>query len=198
MSRLVTNIFFISLVGIFSILIFVQTNSNSNSNESFGQVTSPANSNNSFYSAKDLFVASKPQGYGIYDERNSNVFQPGEDIILYIEPVGFMYKNLKNSQDNPLYLISFSASFILYDKNGQNLTSIINVPIPDIISHYKNKEVYIPFTITQSTPFPPGQYQVKYSINDRNSGNTFDIVKNIIISNGSTSPQLSISNNKNT
>jgi hypothetical protein len=196
MSRLVTNMFFISLVGIFSTLIFVQTNSISN--VSLAQVTSPTNSNNSFYSAKDLFVVSKPQGYGIYDERNSNVFQPGEDIILYIEPVGFVYKNLKNSQDNPLYLISFSASFILYDKNGKNLTSIINVPIPDIMSHYKNKEVYIPFTITQSTPFPPGQYQIKYSINDRNSGNTFDIVKNIIISNGSTSPQLSIRNNTNT
>ena len=186
MSRLVANIFFIRLVGIFSTLIFVQTNSNSK--ESLAQVTSPTNSNNSFYSAKDLFVVSKPQGYGIYDERNSKVFQPGEDIILYIEHFGFVYKNLKNSQDNPLYLISFSASFILFDENGKNLTSIINVPIPNIMSHYKNKEVYIPFIITQSTPFPPGQYQIKYSINDRNSGNTFDIVKNIMISNGSIIP----------
>ena len=92
MSRLVTNIFFISLVGIFSTLIFVQTILTSN--ESLAQVTSPTNSNNSFYSAKDLFVVSKPQGYGIYNERNSNVFQPGEDIILYLEPVGFVYKNL--------------------------------------------------------------------------------------------------------
>ena len=83
-------------------------------------------------------------------------------------------------------MISFSASFELCDKNGKNLTNIINVPIPDIISHFKNKEVYIPFIITPSAPFPPGQYQIKYSINDRNSGNTFDIIKNIIISNEST------------
>jgi hypothetical protein len=169
-------------------------------NELLAQVTSPPNSNNSFYPAKDLFVASKPQGYGIYNERNSNVFQPGEDIILYLEPVGFVYKNLEDNQDNPLYLISFSASFVLCDKNGKNLTNIIHVPIPDIISHFKNKDVYIPFIITPSAPFPPGQYQIKYSINDRNSGNTFDIIKNIIISNGITSTitKSSISNITNT
>jgi hypothetical protein len=195
-SRLVTNLFFIGLIGIFSILIFVQTNPTSN--ELLAQVTSPPISNNSFYPAKDLFVASKPQGYGIYNERNSNVFQPGEDIIIYFEPVGFGYTNLKDSQDNLLYLISFSASFVLCDKNGKNLTNIINVPIPDIISHYKNKEVYIPFIITPSAPFPPGQYQIKYSLNDRNSGNTFNIVKNIIISNGITSNKSSISSSTNT
>jgi hypothetical protein len=76
--------------------------------------------------------------------------------------------------------------------------NIINVPISDIISHYENREVYIPFIIIPFAPFPPGQYQIKYSINDRNSGNTFDIIKNITISNESTSTNSSISNTTNT
>lgn len=44
-----------------------------------------------FSSAFDTFVNTDPQGYGVYEERDSSTFSPGEDIILYIEPVGFEY-----------------------------------------------------------------------------------------------------------
>lgn len=192
MSKIVTKIFLIGIVGIFLILIFTLTNSNSN--QSLAQVATPPNSNNSFHSAKDLFVTSNPKGYGTYDERNSNVFQPGEPFILYIEPVGFAYKNLQNALGKPLYSISFAASFIIYDKNGIHSTTLVHVPLPEIISHYKNKEVYIPFTITQTSPFPLGDYTIKYIIIDRNSGNTFDILKKITISQVNSRLQPTTSN----
>lgn len=190
MNKLIATIFLIAIIGLFSTLIFIPTPTNSISNNSLAQGTTPTNSNsisnNSFQSGNDLFVTSKPQGYGIYEERNSNVFQPGEPLFLYIEPTGFAYKNLQDNLGKPLYSISFAASFIIYDKNGKNLTGLVLIPLPDIISHYKNSEIYIPFTITQSSPFPPGDYTIKYTIIDRNSGNTFDIVKNITISNANS------------
>ena len=39
-----------------------------------------------FRSAFDTFVSSEPGGYGIYEERKSNVFNPGETFLLYVEP----------------------------------------------------------------------------------------------------------------
>ena len=63
------------------------------------------------------------------------------------------------------------------------LTGPIEIPINELISHYKNKEVIIPFTLSQSSPFPLGDYIIKYNISDSNSGNSFDVlVKNIVIS----------------
>ena len=32
-------------------------------------------------------------GYGVYEER-SNVFAPGETIVLYVEPVGFAHRQI--------------------------------------------------------------------------------------------------------
>ena len=74
------------------------------------------------------------------------------------------------------------------------MTGLVHIPLPEIISHYKNKEVYIPFTITQTSPFPPGDYTIKYTIIDRNSGNTFDILKKITISNANSMLQPTTSN----
>jgi hypothetical protein len=195
MSKQVTKIFLIGIMGIFAALIFVQTNSNLN--ESLAQVDSQINSNKTFYSAKDVFVISKPQGYGMYDERSSNVFQPGETMILYIEPVGFVYKNLTDSQGNSLYSMKFSGSATIYNGNGKKLTEPIEIPINELISHYKNKEVILPFTLSQSSPFPPGDYIIKYTISDSNSGNSFDIVKNIVISDQSGGGQHPSTTNNN-
>ena len=122
----------------------------------------------------------------MYQERGSNVFQPGETMVLYIEPVGFKYNNLTDDQGKSLYSINFDASFTIYDKDGNAVSEPVNTPISSIISHYKNKEVFIPFTITQSSPFPPGEYSIKYSIMDENSGNVFDLDKNITIAGGNT------------
>jgi hypothetical protein len=37
-------------------------------------------------------IPNSVNGYGIYDEHRSNIFKPGEPIVLYVEPIGFTYK----------------------------------------------------------------------------------------------------------
>jgi hypothetical protein len=98
--------------------------------------------------------------------------------------VGFRYNNLTDDQGNSLYSINFDASFTIYDKDGNVLLEPVNTSIPPIVSHYQNKEVFIPFTITQSSPFPPGDYIIKYSIMDENSGSVFELNKDVVISGG--------------
>lgn len=152
------------------------TNSTADTNN-----TGDTNSSSGFYSNKDLFVTSEPSGFGIYEEKNSTSYSPGESIILYIEPVGFEYNNITDEDGTPLFSIDFGASFLITSSNGTILGGQENVPIGNIISHNQNKEVFIPFTVTQSVPFPAGDYVIIYKITDENSGKTFELNKNITI-----------------
>ncbi|VFJ12631.1 hypothetical protein [Candidatus Nitrosocosmicus franklandus] len=63
-------------------------------------LTNVGNQSQTFSSAFDTFVNADPQGYGVYDQRNSSTFSPGEDIILYIEPVGFEYGTTGEGSDS--------------------------------------------------------------------------------------------------
>ena len=71
-----------------------------------------------------------------------------------------------------------------------NLSLNIINPIATLISHHKNEELYMIVTVNQSTPFPPGNYVLKYTIHDVPSGNSFDIVKDVVISSQSISSGL--------
>jgi len=145
-----------------------------------------------FSSAFDTFVTSA-SGYGVYEEKDSNNFQPGEEIVLYIEPVGFEYgiaggdvnNDDQSGNGQQLHTINFSADFIISDTDGNVLTGQQGIPVSEIISHHENKEVFIPFTITQTSPFPEGDYVITYTIHDNNSGNSFNITKDITVSNDS-------------
>lgn len=139
-----------------------------------------------FSSVKDTFVSSDPLGFGVYDNKSSNTFKPGEDIILYIEPSGFEYDTIPD-KNKTLYAINFTADFTISDTEGNVLTGQEGLPVTEIISHHQNKEVFIPFTITRTTPFPPGNYVITYTIHDVNSGNSFDIIKGVVISGTATS-----------
>jgi hypothetical protein len=171
-----------------TLIIMITTSFNSyaqdeNNNNTIALTTAieETNQNQTFRSAFETFVNSEPQGYGIYEEKESNVFRPGESLILYIEPVGYNYGNTIDENGNKLYTMNFSAAFIISDTQGNILAGQQDVPISDIVSHKQNKEVIVPFTITQSTPFPPGDYIITYIITDKNSGKSFDVVKNVTI-----------------
>ena len=150
------------------------------------QLLKPANAANattpaaSFHSAFDTFVVpGSVNGYGVYQAHNSSIFKPGEKILLYIEPGGYSYKPMGS-----LFLMNFTADVLVSDKAGHVLTGLQNLPISTLISHYKNKELLLTVSLTQTSPFPTGDYVLKYTIHDVPSGNSFDIVKNIRIANG--------------
>ena len=134
-----------------------------------------------FKSGLDTYVNFEPQGYGIYQERESSVFVPGEKMILYIEPKGYEYGTLFDESGDKLYTMDFAIDFAISDESGNILTNQHGITFGEIVSHHKNKELFIPFTITQSSPFPEGNYVITYVIHDKNSGASFDIVKNITI-----------------
>lgn len=142
-------------------------------------------SNGTFASSLDLYVVPESVGgYGVYEKRLSNTFAPGEDIVLYSEPIGFSYKpivsNLTN--DETQYLMNFTADLVITDTEGNVLGGFQDLPISEIISHHQNKEVNLVITLSQSSPFPEGNYKVLYTVHDEPSGNTFEITKDVTIS----------------
>jgi hypothetical protein len=143
-------------------------------------------SNRTFASSLDLFVIPESLGgYGVYQEHIPNTFVPGEDIVLYSEPVGFSYKPIMSNLTNGVtqYLMNFTADVVLTDTEGNVLGGFQDLPISEIISYHQNKEVNLVITLSQSLPFPEGDYQLLYTVRDEPSGNTFEIAKDITIMN---------------
>jgi hypothetical protein len=134
-----------------------------------------------FRSAFDTFVSSEPGGYGIYEERKSNVFKPGETFLLYVEPLGYTYGTVTDEDGNTLYTMNFALDFIISDKNGNVLGGQEDIPVSNIVSYHQNKELNLDVSIDQSSPFPPGDYIITYRLTDENSGKSFDIRKDVTV-----------------
>ncbi|MGI0051603.1 MAG: hypothetical protein ACRD8K_07695 [Nitrososphaeraceae archaeon] len=136
--------------------------------------------NSTFYSFFDSYILSYPEGYGSYQTQNSSTFHKNDTILLYLEPVGFSYKPIKDSTGTTFFLINFGIDVIISNKNGELLERIENIATKEIISHHKNKEVYL---IIEFKPqnLISGKYYFQYFISDKNSGKNFEVVKDIII-----------------
>lgn len=149
-----------------------------------GQTTEPsaANETTTFRSVFDTFVSSTPEGYGIYNERHSNVFNPGDEVIIYSEPAGYTYRTLTDENGTKLYNIEMIADMTVTDKNGANVGEQQDLPLVDLLSHHQNKEMHAEFSTTGTETLEPGDYTVKWTVTDENSGKTFDIVKDFTIS----------------
>ena len=121
-------------------------------------------------------------GYGVYEEHaNNNIFRPGETIELYLEPVAFGHQQVRDDNGNTLYLMNLTADIILSDVNGNEIFTFEDAPVGIIVSHRQNTELHLTLTVTQSQPFPVGDYIVTYVVHDQVKGESFQIDKRITI-----------------
>jgi hypothetical protein len=126
-------------------------------------------------------------GYGVYEER-SNVFAPGETIVLYVEPVGFDHRQIideegNNNNNNTLYLMNITADYKIASANGTELQLIEDMPpVVNITSHRQNTEMFLTLTLTQDVQsLPTGNYVITYSVTDEVSGESFELEKEITV-----------------
>jgi hypothetical protein len=135
-----------------------------------------------FQSNFDTFVEPySAQGYGVYQERPSNIFTPDMSAItLYVEPVGYGFKEGVDEEGNILYSFNFTATITISDSQGNPLTEPIPAEFDEPLnSHNKATEAFMPITLTLEQPLPVGQYTITYDITDGTSGKSFQIVKDI-------------------
>ena len=160
-----------------------------------------ANDNMTIADAKDLYLSVWNQtefnatfstfvepfsaaGYGVYEEQ-SNVFAPGETIVLYVEPVGFAHRQIideEGGNNNTLYFMNMTADYEIAAANGTNLQLIEDVQAGSITSHRPNTEMPLTLTITPEVqPLPIGDYIITYSVTDEVSGESFELEKEITV-----------------
>ena len=125
-------------------------------------------------------------GYGVYDERGS-IFEPGETMVLYVEPVGYDFMQVLDNRGNTLYVMNMTADYTIADADGNELAMIKDVPVGSIASHRQNTELFLELSLTQASPFPEGDYLITYVVTDEVSGESFELEKQITIAKTSTS-----------
>jgi hypothetical protein len=125
-------------------------------------------------------------GYGVYEER-SNIFTPGETIVLYVEPVGFAHKQVTDKEgggnnNTMLYLMNMTADYEIAAANGTKLQLIEDVQVGNVTSHRPNTEMFLTLTLTPEVQsLPIGSYVITYSVTDEISGESFNLEKNITV-----------------
>lgn len=174
------------------------TTSSNNSNNNNNFIQTYDNNNNNFTTLRTQYLAAwhklnfssssntfivpqSDKGYGIYQSHN-NTFSPGQDIVLYVEPIGFAHQQINdNSTGNIIYAVNISVAITISDKLGNELASF-GAPLPIPYSHHQNTEVYFAVTIHQHSPFPAQEYVAKYVFTDNVSGKEFTLTKDFTIS----------------
>lgn len=114
------------------------------------------------------------------------MFEPGQSIHLYLEPVGFSHREVFDREGNILYFINMTADIIISDDQGNQLFSIEDIDVYQVTSHNKVTEVALILTADQprppeGEPFPEGDYVITYVITDGNTGEIFELAKDIRI-----------------
>jgi hypothetical protein len=135
-----------------------------------------------FKSGFDTFVEpGSVQGYGVYHEHPSNIFRPDtSSIALYVEPVGYGYKEGVDEKGNVLYSVDFNTTMSISDKQGKPITEPIPADFGNALnSHRQATEVFMPITLDLEQPLPIGEYTITYTITDNTSGKSTNIVKDI-------------------
>ena len=108
-----------------------------------------------------LFVADHPHGFGMYQERASNVFKPGEALVVYAEPVGYGAKD----GGNGLLEFGFAVDFLIKSPDGQILTGQQDFARLTQQSHIRNLEFMLLLTLNVTGALP-GDYVVEYKLRD--------------------------------
>lgn len=112
---------------------------------------------------KVLFVASDPQGFGIYDIRDNSSFKLKDPLVIYFEPMGFGY-----GHDGDINIIDMKLDFEITSMAGESLHKQQGFANLTLRSRVANKEFMGKITYDFSG-LPLGEYVVITTVNDLNS-----------------------------
>ena len=114
---------------------------------------------------KAVFVTEAPQGFGLYKERASNVFNQGEPLIAYIEPVGIGWAK----QDGGNFHSLLTVDFEIRSPTKEILTGKRDFGQFEFLSHEQNTEVMTHLTLNL-TGAPAGKYVLGVVYHDKTTG----------------------------
>ena len=132
---------------------------------------------------KAIFVTKAPSGFGIYDPRADSTFKPGEKLLIYVEPVGFAWK-----EKNGLNHAQLVADLVLKDDEGTVLGEQKGFGTFTFDSREENMEVMTALTIDFNEA-PAGKYaaELKFTDTQGDKSATFELPFEIEGPDGETS-----------
>ena len=117
------------------------------------------------------FTDEEAWGFGMYDQRENAIFAQGETFLMYGEARNYTIKEIKKD----LYEIYLKEDIYILDKNNNVLFKQEDFLDYHITSHSKNFDLFINNTLTQTSPFPVGDYKFLLVLKDVFSGKTTEV-----------------------
>ena len=111
-----------------------------------------------------MFNAEKAPLFGAYSERPSNIFKPGEPLLTYLEPVGYLWKDAGAGQ----VTFGVSLDFEILKPGGEVLGGQKNFLSYSATSRAKLRELMLNASLNLDG-FPEGDYVLGYTLRDVNS-----------------------------
>ena len=118
-----------------------------------------------------IFTDEEAWGFGMYNQRENAVFAQSETFFMYGEARNYTIKEIKKG----LYEIYIKEDMYILDKNNNVLFKQEDFLDYHITSHSKNFDLFITNTLTQTSPFPVGDYKFLLVLKDVFSGKTTEV-----------------------
>ena len=118
---------------------------------------------------KTLFVTGI-DAFGVYTEKQGAVFAPGEELVVYAEPVGYGYK----TNADGTYAFGFNFDLVVKTDTGEVVAGQDNFATFELVSKAQNREFLVSLTLSLNEA-PAGNYVVEYLAHDIASDETATI-----------------------
>ena len=123
------------------------------------------------------FIDEEAWGFGMYNQREGAIFAQGETFFMYGEARNYTIKEIKKD----LYEIHIKEDIYILDKNNNVLFKQEDFLDYHITSHSKNFDLFINNTLTQTSPFPVGDYKFLLVLKDIFSEKTTEVTIDFIV-----------------
>ena len=123
-----------------------------------------------------LFVSAKPESYGVYEERKSNIFKAGETLVTYVEPIGYTW----SANVDGTYNYGIVVDFLVKRSDGKVLGGQEKLLKFAKRSRVRNQELMLVLTLSLGA-VEPGEYLVEYTLHDDQSKKESKFTQNFTI-----------------
>jgi len=121
-----------------------------------------------------MLVKEPARFFGGYEPRSGNTFRAGEDMNFYAEP-----RNLVFPKHGGKYTIAFAVDLEVTDASGKSMKKD-NFEQFKMDSRSRIQDLFLNLRVSL-TNAPPGKYNVKFRIRDKNSKKTADFAQEVTL-----------------
>lgn len=122
-----------------------------------------------------MLVKEPARYFGGYDPRGNATFKSGEDMNFYAEPRNLVFPKGGNGK----YTIAFAVDLEVTDASGKTMKKD-NFEQFKMDSRSRIQDLYLNLRVSL-TNAPPGKYNVKFRVRDKNSKKTAEFAQDVTL-----------------